>query len=47
MVSAAGGKVVDLDGQELHYNKENLLNPWFVVCDTDYDWLPLINDDSK
>ena len=47
VVSAAGGKVVDLDGQELHYNKENLLNPWFVVCDTDYDWLPLINDDSK
>ena len=47
VVSAAGGKVVDLEGNELQYNKENLLNPWFVVCDDDYDWLPLINDDSN
>jgi 3'(2'), 5'-bisphosphate nucleotidase len=27
----AGAQVTDLAGQRLHYNKENLLNPFFVV----------------
>ena len=31
VVLAAGGEVVDLDGQALQYNKENLLNPYFIV----------------
>jgi 3'(2'), 5'-bisphosphate nucleotidase len=31
VVEAAGGRVVTLDGQLLRYNKENLLNPHFVV----------------
>ena len=44
VVNAAGGHVIDLNGNELQYNKEDLLNPWFVVCDAEYDWLPLIND---
>ena len=31
VVESAGGKVVDLAGQPLRYNKENLLNKYFVV----------------
>ncbi len=31
VVEVAGGKVTDLEGQALHYNKENLLNPFFLV----------------
>ena len=44
VVNAAGGRVTNLEGKELQYNKEDLLNPWFVVSDSGYDWLPLIND---
>jgi 3'(2'), 5'-bisphosphate nucleotidase len=33
VVNAAGGRVVDLHGQELRYNtRESLLNPEFLVC---------------
>jgi 3'(2'), 5'-bisphosphate nucleotidase len=41
VVTAAGGKVITLDGRPLQYNrKESLLNPEFlVVGDTDRDWL--------
>jgi 3'(2'), 5'-bisphosphate nucleotidase len=46
VVNAAGGRVTDLSGKELKYNKENLLNPWFIVSDAEYDWLPLINDQT-
>ncbi len=31
VVSAAGGQVLNPEGKELLYNKENLLNPFFVV----------------
>ena len=31
VVEAAGGRVTDMDGHPLRYNKPNLLNPWFVV----------------
>jgi 3'(2'), 5'-bisphosphate nucleotidase len=31
LVYAAGGKVVQVDGSPLEYNKENLLNPYFIV----------------
>lgn len=31
IVHAAGGKVVQMDGSPLEYNKENLLNPYFIV----------------
>lgn len=44
VVNAAGGQVKDLTGNELQYNKQDLLNPWFVVSNSEYDWLPLIND---
>ncbi len=31
VVTAAGGRVLDFDGHALRYNKENLLNPYFIV----------------
>jgi 3'(2'), 5'-bisphosphate nucleotidase len=46
VVEQAGGKVVELDGNALSYNKkEDILNPWFVVIGpTDHDWLALLAD---
>jgi 3'(2'), 5'-bisphosphate nucleotidase len=39
VVSAAGGQVLGLEGQPLRYNKENLLNPHFlVVGERDVPW---------
>jgi len=32
IVKEAGGQVVDLQGRELRYNKNNILNPFFIVC---------------
>ena len=31
VVEAAGGTVTQVDGTPLRYNKENLLNPFFIV----------------
>ncbi len=31
IVEAMGGKVTQVDGRPLKYNRENLLNPWFIV----------------
>lgn len=31
IVEAMGGKVTQIDGSPLTYNRENLLNPWFIV----------------
>ncbi|MEM7583220.1 MAG: 3'(2'),5'-bisphosphate nucleotidase CysQ [Acidobacteriota bacterium] len=31
VVVGAGGDVLDFDGRPLRYNKEDLLNPWFIV----------------
>ena len=46
VVEQAGGKVLELDGKSLSYNKkEDILNPWFVVIGpTDHDWLALLAD---
>jgi len=39
VVEASGGRVVDLDGAPLTYNKPDILNPWFLVTGAgDYDW---------
>ncbi len=39
VVTAAGGHVTDLAGKDLTYNKENLLNPYFMVAGTpSFDW---------
>jgi len=40
IVSCAGGKVVDLQGNVLIYNKPSLLNPEFIVQgDINYSWI--------
>jgi len=38
VVEAAGGQVLTASGTPLRYNKENLLNPWFVVSSA--GWRP-------
>ena len=38
VVEAAGGSVTDLEGHSLSYNKEDLLNPHFVVATPEVDW---------
>ncbi|MEJ2128228.1 MAG: 3'(2'),5'-bisphosphate nucleotidase CysQ [Woeseiaceae bacterium] len=48
VVEQAGGKVLELDGKPLSYNeKEDILNPWFVVIGAaDRDWLALLASDE-
>jgi len=44
VVESAGGRVTDLDGQPLRYNKPNILNPWFLVTGGDgYNWHALLD----
>jgi len=44
IVEQAGGKVVATDGSRLHYNKESLLNPHFLVFgDSHRDWLAYLS----
>ena len=39
VVLAAGGLVTDLEGRQLRYNKEDLLNPFFIVTGSPaYPW---------
>ena len=39
VVESAGGRVTDLKGQPLRYNKPDILNPWFLATGGgDYDW---------
>lgn len=40
VVECAGGRVTDLRGRPLSYNKPDLHNPWFVVDAGGYDWRP-------
>jgi 3'(2'), 5'-bisphosphate nucleotidase len=48
VVEQAGGKVLELDGKPLSYNrKSEILNPWFVVVGAgDRDWLALLEGDE-
>lgn len=44
LVLAAGGRIVDENGEELRYNKDNILNPWFYVLGAgDQDWLKFLD----
>jgi 3'(2'), 5'-bisphosphate nucleotidase len=38
VVEVAGGAVTDLEGEPLRYNKDDILNPWFIVSDGTTDW---------
>lgn len=43
VVLGAGGQVIDTSGSPLRYNKESILNPWFLVCGGgDYPWSDLV-----
>ncbi len=43
IVVEAGGLMTDLEGQPLRYNKDDILNPWFIaVGDQCYRWLDLL-----
>ena len=48
VVEQAGGRVLELNGKPLSYNrKSEILNPWFVVIGpSDRDWLALLADDE-
>jgi len=43
IIREAGGKIIQPDGKLVVYNKENLLNPFFLAIGAgDYDWLPFL-----
>jgi len=45
VLEAAGGRVTDLRGTPLRYNKPDILNPWFLASGGgDYDWSSLFDD---
>jgi 3'(2'), 5'-bisphosphate nucleotidase len=46
VVEAAGGAVLDLQGQPLRYNtRQEVLNPFFIACgDPERDWLALMRE---
>lgn len=43
VLESAGGKLVNCDGSAFLYNKESLLNPWFLaIGGGSYDWYALL-----
>lgn len=45
VVEVAGGRVADMQGKVLGYNKESILNPWFVVTGKEgYGWQALLDN---
>ena len=45
VLQAAGGRMTTARGEPLRYNKENILNPWFVAAgESDFDWIELTRD---
>ena len=48
VVLGAGGKVTNVCGEPLVYNKENILNPWFLVFGSgDCDWVDFVPPSSE
>jgi 3'(2'), 5'-bisphosphate nucleotidase len=48
IVEAAGGRVTDLAGRPLRYNKESLVNPPIVtVGDSSFDWRPFVPPEGQ
>jgi len=42
VLQGAGGRMTTARGEPLHYNKENILNPWFVAAGrSDFDWIDI------
>ncbi|MBL10938.1 MAG: 3'(2'),5'-bisphosphate nucleotidase [Acidiferrobacteraceae bacterium] len=48
ILEEAGGSVRLCNGDELIYNKKNIVNPWFLaVGDPKYDWIDCLFDDQS
>lgn len=48
VLDAAGGRMTDARGEPIQYNKENILNPWFVaIGESDFDWISVTRDLSE
>jgi 3'(2'), 5'-bisphosphate nucleotidase len=48
VLNIAGGSMIDLDGKALIYNKNNILNPWFLACGGEgIDWIEYVDDASR
>lgn len=44
IIREAGGKIIQPDGNDVIYNKENILNPYFLAIGKgNYDWPSLLN----
>ena len=42
IMNEAGGCILDCDGDELRYNKQEMRNPWFIaIGDPGYDWISM------
>lgn len=45
VLTAAGGRMTDARGGPIQYNKENILNPWFVaIGESDFDWISITRE---
>lgn len=48
VLAAAGGRLTTARGEAIQYNKENILNPWFVAAgESDFDWLAITRELSQ
>jgi 3'(2'), 5'-bisphosphate nucleotidase len=48
VVLGAGGQVTDKQGEPLQYNKESILNPWFLaVGGGAYPWTDFVPEESS
>ena len=48
VLRAAGGRLTTARGEAIRYNKENILNPWFVAAgESDFDWTGITRELSQ
>ena len=48
VLTAAGGSVNDQNGEPLRYNKESILNPWFIASGAgDENWCGFLPDPGE
>lgn len=48
VLQAAGGRLTTVHGGPIRYNKEDILNPWFVAAgESDFDWITITRELSQ
>lgn len=48
VVEEAGGRVINVAGKPLAYNKPSILNPWFLCCGAgEFDWAAMLSPDAR